>query len=73
MLESRLEELPEVYPVSTDYMIRAAQSEGPVVGGAEHLLLLHVSEIQMVPCVCQSLVSDKLPPGCFGFKEDMKG
>lgn len=28
--------------------------EGPVAGGAEHLLLLHISEIQMVSSVCQS-------------------
>lgn len=73
VLGSHLEEPPEGYAASTDRVRRAARSEGPVAGGAEHLLLLHVSEIQMVPPGCYSQVSDRLPPGCSDFKEAMKG
>lgn len=73
MLGSPSEELPEGHAASPDYMRRAAQNEGPVAGGAEHLLLLYVSEIQMVPPVCQRQISDRLPPGCSDFKEAMKG
>lgn len=44
----------EGYAGPTDCVRGAAWSEGPVAGGAEHLLLLHISEFQMVSPVCQS-------------------
>lgn len=50
----------------------AAQSEGPGAGGAEHLLLLHVSEIHKVSPACQSQLLDRLLPRSSNFKEAMK-
>lgn len=67
-LGSCLEERPrDILPPPT--LRRAAQSEGPGTGDAEHLLLLHVAETQVVPPGCQSRASGSLPPGCSDFKE----